>query len=402
MRVGVGGERTARASVVHLTHVRARAKTAVFAPSFLTDANWVVVACDTRVFAWRACVHLWPATLPCTGGQAEAAETRSYAERFPPYQPVSLKNDKGIGSLRKKAGDIDRDPKGVRLRCCPRLCCCPRLSCFPLPLSLLPLSLCWAASVRATPLCLRAFFPLVCLARAVARRVRVGHSAHARYMAASLHRCFAASAFTRTGEAGELSWLEKKERAKQQSHMHWILSMIEQGDENEIKPAPHHAYSHHKVPLAGMRPTHVLLLPCLCTRHCARGGTCIDRDKADRAKRGRAAMLQGAAARPQGVTLCHTQSVSHSQTECVTQSVRQTECVTQCDTLCVEECVSVGRPCTGRMAVALIAVACTTGSYRASQQHQAGGHGLEKRRRPSATLRARTACSCDNVNTMLL
>jgi hypothetical protein len=117
VRVGVGGERTARASVVHLTHVRARAKTAVFAPSFLTDANWVVVACDTRVFAWRACVHLWPATLPCTGGQAEAAETRSYAERFPPYQPVSLKNDKGIGSLRKKAGDIDRDPKGVYLCC---------------------------------------------------------------------------------------------------------------------------------------------------------------------------------------------------------------------------------------------------------------------------------------------
>jgi hypothetical protein len=32
-----------------------------------------------------------------------------------------------------------------------------------------------------------------------------------------------------------LSVLEKKEKAKQQSHMNWILSMIEQGDEKDMK-----------------------------------------------------------------------------------------------------------------------------------------------------------------------
>ena len=51
--------------------------------------------------------------LSLKGGQAEAVETRTYAERFPPYQPVSLKNDKGLGTLKKKAGDIDKDPRGV-------------------------------------------------------------------------------------------------------------------------------------------------------------------------------------------------------------------------------------------------------------------------------------------------
>lgn len=50
--------------------------------------------------------------------QAEVAETRTYAERFPPYQPVSLKNDKGLGTLRKKAGDIDKDPRGVFAELC--------------------------------------------------------------------------------------------------------------------------------------------------------------------------------------------------------------------------------------------------------------------------------------------
>jgi hypothetical protein len=29
--------------------------------------------------------------------------------------------------------------------------------------------------------------------------------------------------------------LEKKEKAKQQSHMNWILSMIEQGEEKDLK-----------------------------------------------------------------------------------------------------------------------------------------------------------------------
>ena len=52
---------------------------------------------------------------------------------------------------------------------------------------------------------------------------------------------------------------------------------------------------------------------------------------------------------------------------------------------------------TGCMPMALIMpVACTTGSKRSSKQHQDRGHGLEKRPRPSATLRAPTACSCDN------
>ena len=40
---------------------------------------------------------------------------------------------------------------------------------------------------------------------------------------------------TQTGEVGELSVLEKKEKAKQQSHMNWILSMIEQGEEKDLK-----------------------------------------------------------------------------------------------------------------------------------------------------------------------
>lgn len=42
-------------------------------------------------------------------------------------------------------------------------------------------------------------------------------------------------AHTITGEVGELSVLEKKEKAKQQSHMNWILSLIEQGKEKGMK-----------------------------------------------------------------------------------------------------------------------------------------------------------------------
>ena len=40
---------------------------------------------------------------------AVEAESRPYAERFPPYEPVSLKNDKGLGKLKKKS-DQDREP----------------------------------------------------------------------------------------------------------------------------------------------------------------------------------------------------------------------------------------------------------------------------------------------------
>ena len=40
---------------------------------------------------------------------AVEAESRPYAERFPPYDPVSLKNDKGLGKLKKKS-DQDREP----------------------------------------------------------------------------------------------------------------------------------------------------------------------------------------------------------------------------------------------------------------------------------------------------
>ena len=44
-----------------------------------------------------------------------------------------------------------------------------------------------------------------------------------------------ARAHTHTGEVGELSALEKKEKAKQQSHMNWILSSIELGQEKDLK-----------------------------------------------------------------------------------------------------------------------------------------------------------------------
>ena len=153
-------------------------------------------------------------------------------------------------------------------------------------LELLPV-VCELLPVVLLPGCLRARNPSV--SRCLGVTCLFGASfrpAFAWFVTAPTLATSRTSGFTRTGEAGELSSLEKKERAKQQSHMHWILSMIEQGDENEIKPAPHHAYSHHKVP------------PPACYLHtryrvCAHVAAQEEGCWIDRAKRGRAKMLQG-------------------------------------------------------------------------------------------------------------
>ena len=44
------------------------------------------------------------------------AESRPYAERFPPYEPVSLKNDKGLGRLKKKT-EQDKEPHKDTVGC---------------------------------------------------------------------------------------------------------------------------------------------------------------------------------------------------------------------------------------------------------------------------------------------